>query len=189
MFNNLIPRNLVQLIVVIFIGITMTTDAQEIGGIVNVVGDDGKAEYYYSILPHEEIFERGLISEAIAGKFLVEGELDENTVMDGSNFSQNPAYLKIMHKVIGEYGPQHSALIAEAKRQMNGVVAVIDRRVKNPNDRVPPEDIIGLFEVKESMLMQYQANPNYILWTDKGFSNIDAKFAPLIIQEIRKLYK
>lgn len=167
----------------------MSTNAKDLGGIVHVVDDNGDPQYYYSILAHEELFDHGLITQAIAGKFHVQDELNEDTLMDGSNFSQNPAYIEVIHKTISENGPQQKSLIAEAKRQKDGVVVVIDKRVKDPGSGVPPEDIVGLFKVENSILLEYQANPNYLLWTEKGFSDIGPELTAILVNEIRKLYK
>lgn len=164
----------------------LNAHSKSLGGIVNVQGEDGKSKYSYSLLPHDDIFEKGLVSEAIAGQF--HGDIDDLNGYDGSNFVANPKFVELLHQVIRINGPKLDSLIVEANRQKNGVVAVIDRRVKDQSMGVVPEDIIGLFEVKNSVIGAYKGNSNYILWTNKGFSDLPKELVTPLLIGIRAAY-
>ncbi|MCX2801520.1 hypothetical protein [Microbulbifer thermotolerans] len=125
---------------------------------------EGNIRRYISILSHDFVFDKGLISEAILGE--VVGSADDGRITE---FRPNPVFLNLLHRTIEENGINAKPLIDEALRQYDGVVVVIDGRVKNKDDGVPPEDIIGLFSVVDGQLAEYKPNPNYLLYTNKGF--------------------
>lgn len=177
-------KNLLFLILVI---ISMNISAKNLGNIVEVENNKGESRYYYTLLPHEEVFEKGLISVAIAGLF--KDVPADQEAMNYADFKANPEYIQFMHQVISQHAPYTESLIAEAKRQKEGVIVLIDHRVKNQDEGVPSEDIIGLFEVKNSQVKSYQANPNYVLWSAKGFCDLGPELTSILLGEIRKGFK
>jgi hypothetical protein len=62
--------------------------------------------------------------------------------------------------------------MAEAARLGNGWVYIIDQRTPTPGGQVPPEDIIGAFEVKDGDILpgSYRASPNHMILSPNGFS-------------------
>ena len=165
----------------------MNAGGSNLGNIVEVQNENGENKYYYTLLPHEEVFEKGLISIAIAGVFTK--SLKDSEAIDSSSFKPNSEYISFIHKVIEENAPKSQSFRDEAKRQKNGVVVVIDYRVKSKDSAVPPEDIVGLFEIKNSLVASYKANPNYVLWSEKGFSNLGAELQSILLSEIRNGYR
>ncbi len=101
---------------------------------------------YVTLLTPEQFFSRGLASEAIVGGLsrpLAAGEPITPEV-----FARNPVFVEFLHAVIARRGPSLPGLIAEAERQGEGWVYLIDQRTRTPGGRVPPEDIIGAFEAR-----------------------------------------
>jgi hypothetical protein len=106
----------------------------------------------------------GLSAEAIAGG--IEGE-----TISVDTFRQNPAFVQLMHQVIRTTGPKDPGLQAAAREQGDGWVYIIDLRTpEGPSGRVPPEDIIGAFEVRNGQIISgsYQASATHRVYTRNG---------------------
>ena len=103
---------------------------------------DDQSERVLSILTPAEIGALGgLQREAIVGVFR-----DEALSLD--RFRSNPGFLRYLHDVIRIAGPSDPQLTESAARQVKGWIYTIDLRTLNgPMGDVPPEDIIGAFEV------------------------------------------
>jgi hypothetical protein len=96
----------------------------------------------------------GLPREAIAGVFVGEA-------MRVDDFRPNPAFVEFMHDVIRTAGPVDRDLRAAAQARGEGWVYIIDlRTTQGPGGAVPPEDLIGAFEVRNGSIVagSYQAN-------------------------------
>lgn len=59
-------------------------------------------------------------------------------------------------------------LLAAAKRQGDGYVAVIDARAIDPMGEVPSADVLGVYRVKEGVVVGYDPNEHYALLTEAG---------------------
>jgi len=91
-----------------------------------------------------------------------------------------------MHRVIARRGPELPGLIAEARRQSDGWVYVIDQRTRTPQGAVPPEDIIGAFEVRGGQVVpdSYRPFPSHIILTGDGFFRLEAELQACLLQEL-----
>jgi len=118
-----------------------------------------------SILPPEECKKLGQLPQcAILGTF------DD---AEWRKFSPNPAFISLLHEVIAAAADHDSMLQDAASQQRNGSVCIIDLRTpEGPQGRVPPEDIIGGFEVEDGMLKKYRANERYLPWTAHGMMQL-----------------
>ena len=141
--------------------------------------ESGEFEYYISFLPHDFAFEKGLPSEAVLGK--LSGGPDR---IDPEHFRPNAKFLDFLHSVIARHASGCPGLIAEAQRQKEGAVFIIDARTQTPNGDVPPEDIIGAVEVHNGSVSSYQGNPNYLLFTSSGWLMLDPWFRGKLLDEI-----
>src|SRR5712691_1521181 len=110
--------------------------------VVYEVEVDGAKKRYLSPLPHEIAFQVGLTTEAIIGELA--NDSDEISI---ESFKPNPIFKNFLQWVIGKHALSIPTLVAEAKRQHDGYVYVLDLRTPTPDGAVPPEDIIGGFEV------------------------------------------
>jgi|SRR5215472_385442 len=117
-----------------------------------------------SFLEPEEVWEYGLPSVAVQGTFS-----DPQCTPEG--FKVNRAFIEFMHDVIGTVGPTDPSMQKEAARQENGYLYVIDLRTpEGPQGRVPAEDIIGGFEVRNGRLVagSYRPNAGHRVFTKSG---------------------
>ena len=89
----------------------------------------------------------GLPSEAIYG--FMEGE-------DGwshEQFRPNPAFISFMHDVISTFGADDPTIHRIAQQQKEGWFYIIDLRTPDgPQGRVPAEDVVGGFEIKNGRI-------------------------------------
>jgi hypothetical protein len=146
------------------------------------VVQDGSHRYYVTPLPHEHGFATGLPAEAIMGE-LIEG-FDRITP---ESFVQNPQFIELLAAVIGNHAHECPGLVAEANRQQEGYVVIVDRRTSDPDGAVPPEDIIGLVEIERGQLLRYHASPNYRILTKDGFMQLDRFLHDRLIEELAAL--
>src|SRR5258708_4137366 len=89
---------------------------------------------YVTCLSHEPVFSRGLAPEAIIGVLLRPLESGETVTPDV--FAPNRVFVDFMHGMIARRSPKLPSFIAEARRQGNGIVYVIDQRTRTPQDAV-----------------------------------------------------
>jgi hypothetical protein len=127
-----------------------------------------------SFLSQEVVFTKGLSTESIIGTVPLGGDQ-----IAPSNFTPNPVFVDYLHKFVARHTPALPEFQADVKRQKNGWVYIIDFRTGDVNGAVPPEDIIGAFEVKP--------NPNYRLFTEKGFFVLHPRLEARLVEEIEAL--
>ena len=141
--------------------------------------DTGQYEYYVSFVPHDFVFQRGLPSEAIMGRLI-----DGPDLFEPEHFRTNARFLEFLHDVIARHAANCPGLIAEAQRQKEGLVYIIDARTQTPKEEVPPEDIVGAVEVQNGSVSAYQGNPNYQVFTASGLLILDPWFRSRLLDEI-----
>ena len=106
---------------------------------------DGSKDYV-TLIPPEAAFSQGLAPEAILGVLL--RPLGQDEPITPEVFARNRVFAEFLHAVIARHGPEQPGCQAEAKRLGEGWIYIIDQRTPTPEGPVPPEDIIGAFEVK-----------------------------------------
>jgi hypothetical protein len=126
----------------------------------------------------------GLSQQAIVGAF---DQLVEAGTFPPERFVQNPGFVRVLHSVIKQHAPTSPALRREAERLGQGWVYVIDRRCATPGDRVPPEDVLGVFAVRGGAALpaSYTPSPNYRLLTERGFFQLEEHLVPHLLAAIR----
>lgn len=133
--------------------------------------------------PHQIQSLGGLPAEAIAGGF--EGE---TTSVDA--FRQNRVFVDFMHQVIRAAGPKDPGLQAAAHAQGDGWVYIIDLRTpEGPNGRVPPEDIIGAFEVRNGRIIagSYQPSTTHRVYTQNGLVCLPPSLLRAFVDQLPKV--
>src|SRR5262249_616738 len=108
-----------------------------------VKGPEGMKDYV-TLTPPEAMYSRGLSPEEIVGGLL--RPLADQPIAP-EFFARNRIFVDFMHSVIAKHGPSAPDCIAEAKRLGDGYVFVIDQRTPTPGGDVPPEDLVGAFQV------------------------------------------
>jgi hypothetical protein len=142
---------------------------------------------YVTCLSHEHIFQHGLVAEAIIGVLL--RPLESGEVITPGTFARNRVFVEFMHSVIARRGPELPGLTAEAKRQGEGLVCVVDQRTPTPQGAVPPEDIVGVFEIKNGQVVpgSYQASPKHMILSANGFFRLGSELQPCLLEELAAL--
>ena len=140
--------------------------------------------WFLSILSEEEIDSIGVVpSKAIAGRFLAGS--------DGALIGAvrvNDAFISFMHEVIRSAGPAVPELMATAAAQRDGWLYVIDLRTPDgPQGRVPPEDIIGAFEVRSGQISadSYQPFSDYRVYTQNGPPVLPSELRKALVEQLR----
>jgi hypothetical protein len=139
---------------------------------------------YVTLLTLDHVFSRGLAPEAIVGelsRLLTAGESITPEI-----FARNRVFVEFLHAVIARRGPSLPGLIAEARRQGEGWVYLIDGRTRTPNGAVPPEDIIGAFEVRGGEIVpgSYWASPRHRILSPDGFFQLAADLHAALVEEL-----
>jgi len=135
-------------------------------------------------LSHEHLFQHGLPAEAIIGVLL--RPLQSGESITPSIFARNRVFVDFMHSVIARHGPALPGLVAEAKRQGEGWVYVIDQRTPTPQGAVPPADIVGAFEIKNGQVVprSYRTSPNHMILSANGFFCLGSELQPCLLDEL-----
>jgi hypothetical protein len=142
---------------------------------------------YVTCLSDEHVFQHGLQGETIVGVLL--RPLESGDDINPDNFAQNRVFVDFMHSVIARRGPELPGLIAAAKKQGEGLVCVVDQRTPTPQDAVPPEDIVGVFEIKDGRVVpdSYRASPKHIILSARGFFSLGSELQPCLLEELAAL--
>ena len=125
----------------------------------------------------------GLPPEAIAG--LVDG--DELSPL---TFRPNRVFVEFMHMTIREIGPLDPGLQEAARAQRDGVVNVVDLRTPHgPSGTVPPEDIIGGFEVRGGVIVadSYQPNSRHQVFNEHGLVHLPSTLRAVFVARLRPM--
>ena len=130
----------------------------------------------------------GLPNEAIAG--LISSNLKTEGKISVGQFRPNPAFIRFMHNVIKLFGPDDPELQQAAIQQREGWIYIIDLRTpEGPQGRVPPEDIIGAFEVKGGQIIRdsYSTNDKHVVFSEHGLVQLSPFFHKAFIRELKRL--
>lgn len=146
----------------------------------------GEADYV-TCLSHEHVIANGLPFEAIIGVLL--RPLESAEAITPEVFARNPAFVEFMQGVIARRGPELPGLIAEAERQGNGWIVVVDQRTGTPQRGVPPEDIVGVFKVQNGQVApsSYTPSPNHQILSSRGFFQLDQELQECLLDELSTL--
>jgi hypothetical protein len=144
---------------------------------------DGMKDYV-TCLSQERVLERGLPGEAILGVLL--RSLESGEAITPEVFARNRVFVDFMHSVIARRGPQLTGLIEEARRQGQGWVYVIDQRTPTPQGAVPPQDIVGVFEVRDGKVVpdSYRPSPKHMILSPDGFFQLGSELEPCLLEEL-----
>jgi len=102
-------------------------------------------------------------------------------------FQPNPGFVARLHAVIRAAGPQDPSMAAAARAQGEGWVYIIDLRTPDgPQGRVPPEDIIGGFQVSGGAILpeSYWANAAHRVFTVHGLPRLGPFLEAALIEAL-----
>jgi hypothetical protein len=148
-----------------------------------VVTPEGE-KHYVTLLTPEQMSSHGLNPEAIVGE--LSRPLPAGEPITPEVFARNRVFVEFLHAIIARRGPSLPGLIAEARRQGEGWVYLIDQRTGTPDGAVPPEDIIGVFEVRGGEIVpgSYQACPNHRILSPGGFFQLSEDLQAALMEEL-----
>jgi hypothetical protein len=137
-----------------------------------------------SLLSPEQVEEIGsLKGEAILG--FITGE-----ILSLEYFSTNKVFKDFTQTVIASEAPKDSELQAAAIEQKEGLLYIIDNRVADLElEETAPEDIIGVFEIKDGQIVanSYQPNDNYLIFGNNGLMQLPASLHEALIKALQSL--
>jgi hypothetical protein len=144
---------------------------------------DGTKDYL-TLLSPEVAFTQGLAPEVIVG--VLTRPLGPEEPIIPEVFARNQVFVEFMHSVIARHGPHQPGCQAEAKRLGQGWIYIIDQRTPTPDGPVPPEDIIGAFEVKggEVVPESYRASPKHKILSANGFFQLEDGLQACLLREL-----
>lgn len=101
-------------------------------------------------------------------------------------FAPNAVFTSFLHAVIARHGPDQPGCREEAQRLGEGWIYIIDQRTPTPEGEVPPEDIIGAFEVKKGEVVRgsYRASPKHMILSSDGFFRLDERLQECLLREL-----
>jgi hypothetical protein len=148
--------------------------------------DGPKVYVTVDCLSHERVFERGLPPEIIVG--VLRGPVESVEAITPAVFARNGVFVDFMHGVIAGRGPELPGLVAAARRQGDGWVYIIDQRTPTPQGAVPPEDIVGAFEVRGGQVVpgSYRPSPKHMILSSRGFFQL-GELQPYLLAELAAL--
>ncbi len=143
---------------------------------------DSSQKIYLSLFNQTEVTSYGLPPKTILGVVK-----DINNPITFDNVIINDKFLWIFHKVVKERFAHRPDVQAEADKQKNGQVYIIDNRCKN-RQNIPPQDIIGWFPVREQIVLteDYKPNPSYIVFTGDGLFSLPDFVCAALMTELKK---
>jgi len=148
------------------------------------VGTPDGVKDYVTCLPQQTAFEHGLAPEAIIGVLL--RPVDQVAAITPDVFARNRVFVDFLHEVIARRGPGLPGLVAEARRQGDGWVYIVDRRTRDPHGHIPPKDIIGVFAVQGGRIApdSYQRSPKHLILSADGFFRLGAELQACLLEEL-----
>ena len=133
----------------------------------------GSQLHVLSFLPPELVFVSALPMEACMGTIL-NHPAGPASMIAAANFQPNAQFDAYLHHHAARVFAEDSGLQAEAKHQRRGNVFVLDARTPDPGGYVPPEDILGAFEVSDGSISahSYRGNPQYRVVSINGICDL-----------------
>jgi hypothetical protein len=159
---------------------------QNISNRINQAEDDDYQERLRALSPlsPEQVEQIGsLKGEAILG--FITGE-----TLSLEYFSPNKVFKDFTQKVIASEAPKDSELQTAALEQQAGWLYIIDNRAADlEREETSPEDILGVFEIKDGRIVanSYQPNENYLLFGNNGLMQLPASLHESLITALISL--
>jgi hypothetical protein len=139
---------------------------------------------YVTLLPSDVVFEQGLSPETIVGELA--HPLGPGESIQPENFARNRVFVAFLHEVIARHAPEQPGFQAEARRLGNGWLYLIDQRTPTPQGPVPPEDILGAFQIQNGEVVpgSYQASSRHRILSSAGFFRLEPGLHQCLLQEL-----
>jgi hypothetical protein len=103
------------------------------------------------------------------------------------HFYPNRVFKDFTQKVIADEAPKDNELQTAALKQQEGWLYIIDNRVADvEREETSPEDILGVFEIKDGQIVanSYQPNENYLLFGNNGLMHLPGSLHEALIKAL-----
>jgi hypothetical protein len=140
----------------------------------------------FTLVPPAVIATSGLASHAIIGSLsrpLAPGEF-----VTPASFARNFLFVEFFHEFLAKTAWKEPACRAAAERMGEGWVYIVDQRTPTPGGAVPPEDIVGGFQVQAGKVApgSYRRNPNHLILSDRGFFRLGPWLHPRLVDAMSR---
>ena len=156
--------------------------------LASMLSGDNPPIPYLSLLAPSEVEQFGrLPREAIVGEFLHPPAAGRP--LDPATLRINARFVHFVHVVIARWAPKSPEFASAAERQRDGWIYVLDARTPTPEGRVPPEDILGAFEVRDGVVVadSYQPFPEHMVFTERGVVQLTPFLRERFVLELNQL--
>lgn len=142
---------------------------------------------YVTCLDEQHLTARGLPAEAVLG--IIPRPLQSGEPITPANFTWNRGFVEFMHAVIARRGPKLSGIRGQARRQREGWLYVVDQRTPTPQVSIPPEDIVGAFQVRDGQVLpdSYHPSQSHIVLSAHGFVRLGPELQACLLDELKGL--
>lgn len=140
-------------------------------------------------IPSDMMFKQGLVPEAIVGVLRQLSNIEGDGGFTPKDFVRNRVFADLLHRVVADHAPELIEYQAQAKKQREGWVYVIDGRTPAPKGLIPARDILGAFAVREGAITpnSYVRNDQHFLYTQDGFFQLHEVLKSKLMEKILTL--
>ena len=143
---------------------------------------------FFSLLDPAVVFSGSLPGEAIVGELLVL-PAPGSAALRPEDIRINPMFVDFLHQVIAHL-QHHRCQTSKPRRvrQHDGWIYIIDARTPAPQGDVPPEDVMGGFEVRGGRLVpdSYTGNPSHQIISERGLFRLPDALQDCLIGELER---
>ena len=142
---------------------------------------------YVSPLPLDHVAKYGLAPQAIIGQ--VTGDPEAGGSLTPETFVANGTFHEFLHTVVERHAPSIPAFRGGRPPPTRRVDLRHRPAHAEPRRRVPPEDVIGGFEVRDGHVVarSYQPIPAHRLITERGFFQLGLELEQCLVSELKQL--
>ncbi len=144
---------------------------------------------FVSLVDPSVVEQGALAGEAILGEW-ISPTLGEGIVerLPPESIRVNRVFVEFLHRVIERWAPEGPGFEAEVRRQRDGWIYIIDGRTPTPQGDVPPEDIIGAFEVRGGKLVagSYRPSTSHRIVSNGGLFRLDENLHERLLWELER---
>ncbi|WP_320820482.1 hypothetical protein [Thalassolituus sp.] len=145
---------------------------------------NGATSFLLTLASKKIIASKGLTSNFILGS-LPGIPNDESKIHQ--NFQENKEFRITLISFINAELVHQNEFINQAKAQESGWIYLIDQRTSTPKDDVPPEDIIGGFQIESGKIVKFIPNKKHLLISNSGVFSLGNSANKLFLKYMEDL--
>lgn len=145
----------------------------------SIGGPQGPPRTLLSYLSPQDLNGTPLPQEAIVGELLGDPE-----TLDPTRFRPGVVFHAFLQWVVARHAPLTFEWQQMAQAVGDGPLEVVDLRVGKDRPVTAP-DLLGVFEVRHGTMQSYRINPEHVLLTDRGLTELDPALLSALLRELR----